>query len=342
MKHVFLVASNLTFNIANKVVEIDGISSTDCILLLTRDYKIPVKYESRFPNQIHTSYNVSPNQGRIFAGINIFKTKKNIKCFDKLVDSYIKGEDFVWYTSVCSNDICSLMVTKKNCKGYYIMEDGLISYRKNIPPTFSGVSFLVYRFILKPFFYRIYAVKNHFIEDDSPKFLGCIATSDKCFPLQKDRLRNIGLPFEDVELDKTPEAVLSIDPLFLVIDEQATRRVFEKLAKYIQSKGYRSIAYKFHPRFNASSNSALKQMYLEMLNQYFTIEMIELPAYIVVEGVLKKYRCDFFTYNSSIAIYGNTAGARCYTYIPLIKTYTDAYSADPMIFEVCIPIEESI
>lgn len=339
MKHVFYVTSHLTFNITNKIVELDDIKPQDCVLLLAREYHIPEKFNAQYPNQIATSYNISVNQGRVFAGVNIFKTQNNIRYFDKLVDEYIKGEDFVWYASVCSNDICSLMVTKSNCVGFYIVEDGLASYRDFNPQTFTGARYWMYRLLLKPFFNRIFAVKNHFISDDDPKFKGCIATNTRCFPLHQHRLRVIGLPFENVELDEIPNAILSVDPLFLVIDEQATRKVYEQLAAYIQSKGYQTIAYKFHPRFNAQSNKELKEMYQSMLQQYFMVPMIELAPDVVIEGVLKNYKCDFYTSNSSIAIYGAAAGATCYSYIPLLKPFTDAFSADSLIPQVCTLIE---
>lgn len=339
MKHVFYVMSHLTFSITNKIVELDKISSEDCILLLARDYRIPEKYNSNFPNQIHTSYNVSVNQGRVFAGVNIIKTITNVCTFDKMVDDYIKGEDFLWYTSVCSNDICSLMVTKKNCKGFYVLEDGMSSYRNYNPQTFTGLRYWVYRLLLRPMFNRIFNVKNHFISDDSLKFKGCIATNSRCFPLHQHCLRVIGLPFENVELEVIPEAVLSVDPLFMFVDEPTTSMIYQKLASYIESKGYKSLSYKFHPRFNAQSARSVKEMYKAMMNQYFSIPLIEFSPDVIIENVLKTYKCDFYTLNSAVAIYGSVAGAHCYSYIPLLKPYTDAFNVDTLTPQVCTFIE---
>ncbi|MCQ2284707.1 MAG: alpha-2,8-polysialyltransferase family protein [Bacteroidales bacterium] len=340
MKHVFYVTSHLTFNIANKIVELDAISPDDCILLLAREYQIPEKFNACYPHQIHTSYNISVSQGRVFAGANIFKTRKNIQHFDSLVDEELLGEDFLWYASVCSNDVCSLMVTKKNCKGFFIIEDGLASYRGFNPQTFTGIRYIVYKLVLKPFFRRIFEVKNHFISNDSPKFKGCIATNERCFPLHQDCLRIIGLPFEDIDLGFQPDAVLSVDPMFLFINEGQTKEVYGKLAAFIHDKGYKSLAYKLHPRFNAKSNAHLKATYLDMLNHSFSIPLIELAPDVVLESVLKSYRCDFYTSNSSVAIYGSAAGAQCFTYIPLLQSYTSAFDNDKLILEICKPVEK--
>ena len=215
MKHVFGASSHLVFYQCKKIVELDHLNPDDCIFFFTRNYVCPPKYNSLFKNQIHTQYNVDENNGRVFAGLNLRKTFSNVKSFDNLVDSYIKGEDFIWYSQICNNDFCSLMVTKKNCKGYYVLEDGLGSYRPYNPQTFTGIQYLLYKFVLKPLFPRCFEVKNHFITTEHPKFRGCIATTEYCFPLHQKYLRCIGLPFETTDLGYSPDAILSIDPLYL-------------------------------------------------------------------------------------------------------------------------------
>ena len=165
MKHVFSVTSNLTFSLVRRIVKVNALSASDCVLLLLRGYKIPVEMERTYAHRVETTYNVDVDNGRVFAGARFWRTQKNIGEFDRLVDAEVGGEDFVFYTSVCSNDICSLMVTKPNCKGFYMIEDGLSSYRDFNPQTFTGIRYWVYRLLLKPLWPRIFEVKNHFIED---------------------------------------------------------------------------------------------------------------------------------------------------------------------------------
>ena len=164
MKHVFGVSSHLAFYLCHHLIQTDSLNPNDCIFFTTRDYSFPAQYNSIYTNVIKTSYNLSSTQGRIFAGWKFWQTHKNIKEFDNLIDKYLNNNQFIWYTQVCFNDFCSLMVTKSNCAGYYVIEDGSGSYRKENKPTFIGIKGIIYHTILKPLFPRLYVVKNRMIE----------------------------------------------------------------------------------------------------------------------------------------------------------------------------------
>lgn len=330
MKHIFAVISPLTFCIAHKIVQLDGINPDDCVLFSLRDYHIPKEYESIYSHRIHSTYGGGVYEGRYFAGLNIFQTKRNVKKFDALIESHTQGDEYYWYTSSCTDDISNLMISNKKCVGYYVIEDGSGSYRNFNPQLFSGIKYYIYRFLLRPLFPRFYIAKNHFIETDCAKYKNCIATSQLCFPLQQENLRVIGNPFDKVDLGFVPEAVLSVDPLFYFISEDAIEDVYRNLAQFIKTKNYKTIAYKFHPIFNASKNKHIKDFFGNLINQYFGPNMIQLPHDIILEGVIINYKCDFYTTNSSTAIYSYTSGAKCYTYIPLLKKYTSNFDNIPL------------
>lgn len=321
MKHVFGASSHLVFYLCNRIIELDGLNPDDCIFFFTRNYHCPVSFNNKYRHQIHTEYNVSEGLGRVFDGWHIHKTNRNIKAFDSLVDSYIKGEDFLWYSQVCSNDICSLFVTKPNCKGYYVLEDGMASYRDYNPQTFTGWKYPIYKYILKTFWRRCFDVKNHFITTDHPKFRGCIATTFFCFPLHQQYLRCVDLPFETIDLGYRPDAVISIDPIYLWVNEQSETIIFSRIAQILLSKHYSCIAFKFHPCFFAQINENNKRRYTELVHKYFGETIIEIPSDTCLENVLITYKCDFYTISSSTAIYGSMGGARCYTYMPILEPY---------------------
>lgn len=338
MKYVFAVTSHLTFYLTHRIVAQDEIKPDDCILFLVRGYGIPQKYDKQYPNQIHTSYNVTEDKGRVFAGVRFDRTNRNICEFDQLVDGYLHGENFLFYTPVCSNDICSLMVTKRNCVGYYVIEDGLASYRNYNPQTFTGIRYLVYKCILNTLFHRIYAVKNHFITAEHPKFRGCIASSPKCFPLHQKCLRVIGMPFVGEPIDIKPDVIISIDPLFLFVDISKVKEVYESVAKFMENKDYKVKTFKMHPRFNAESMSDVRSEYIKVLQDVFGDNLMELPADTVLENVLSYYKCDFYSCNSSTSIYASQAGANCYSIMPLLKG-TPAYETNEFIESCNIQIE---
>lgn len=339
MKYVFGASSHLVFYLCNRIITLDGINPDDCIFFFTRNYHCPPKYDSIYKNIINTDYNVNEKKGRIFEGIHFLKTRQNIKKFDALVDSYLHGEDFYWYSQVCNNDFCSLFVTMPNCKGYYVLEDGLGSYRNFNPQTFVGWKYPVFKFILKPIWRRCFEVKSHFITTDHPKFKGCIATTDYCFPLHQQYLRCVGLPFETIDLGYKPDAVISIDPIYLWVDEQYEDAIYQRLSAFVLSQNYSCIVYKYHPYFYAKSNADIKKRYEALIKKHYGNAMIELGPDVSLENVLMTYHCDFYTDNSSIAIYGNAMNAKCYTYMPILRDYTDACKNVPLIEKFCIPIQ---
>lgn len=345
MKHIFGVSSHLTFYIAHRIIELNHLDRNECLLFLTRNYSLPDNFNTQYPHQVHTGYNLANSKsGRVFAGANIFKTIQNIRKFDALIDPFLQGQDFLYYTQVCSNDLTSLMATKKNCRGFYVVEDGLASYRDFNPQTFTGIRYVIYKTILNPFFHRIFACKNHFIASESPKFLGCIATLPFCFPLHQDKLQVIGLPYETVELGFTPNALISIDPLYLRFSKEDIRRIYTELEQFIKEKQYKTIAFKYHPNFFADANVEIKQFFEITLRNIFGENLIELDKSAILENILKTYQCDFYTDNSSVALYGSQMGAKCYTYKPILQKYTSKekfdewYPAIPVLEKAFIPV----
>ena len=226
-----------------------------------------------------------------------------------------------------------------HCVGYYVLEDGLGSYRNYNPQTFTGWKYPLYKFILKPFWRRCFEVKNHFITTDHPKFKGCIATTEYCFPLHQQYLRCVGLPFETIDLGFSPDAIISIDPIYLFVNEQAEDCVYQRLSHYILNKNYSHIAYKFHPYFFAKSNADIKKRFESLIKKYYGDSLTELSADVSLENVLMTYHSDFYTDNSSVAVYGNAMNVKCYTYIPILRNYTTAYNSVPLIEQFCTPIE---
>lgn len=341
MKYIFGVSSHLTLYIAHHIIELNHFDRNDCLLFLTRDYTIPDHISVLYPHQTHTSYNlVNSKSGRVFAGANVFKTIRNIRAFDSLIDQFLQDDDFIYYTQVCSNDLTSLMATKPNCHGFYVIEDGLASYRDINPQTFTGIRHVLYKLFLKPFFHRIYACKNHFVASESSKFLGCIATLPFCFPLHQDKLQVIGIPFETIDLGFTPDALLSIDPLYLFISENNIKLLYQELAQVMKAKHYKTIAYKYHPNLLAEANSEIKRYVENVLHDTFGDCLIELDQSVVLENVLKTYQCDFYTCWSSVALYGTYMDAKCYTYKAILQKYYPKEEIDKIISR--IPILEKV
>ena len=335
MKHFFCIASPLAFSICDRIIQIDDLPIADCVLMTTRNYRLPANISSY--HVIETNLNTSISSGRLFAGWRIWETKRNLQRLDQLIYENTNGEDFIFYTQICWNDLCSAFVTNPHCKGYYIIEDGSGSYRKEELITFQGWKSLLYKYILKPLFPRIYTLKGKMVEVNHPKFKGCIATNKMCFPLHHDVLRVIGLPFHPEPLAIPPQAVISLDPYYLwVIDEQL-ENVIKQLGEFINSKHYQRIAYKPHPYLLTEEKRDKYVKYKQFFHRFIHVELEELGGQVSLENTLMAHKnCDFYTAFSSVAIYAKAMGVQCYTFAPLMRQYCDIHV--PVVEDMCIPI----
>lgn len=335
MKHFFCVASNLAFSICNRLIQVDGLPLGDCVFITLRSFRLPACVHGY--HVVETSLNTSATSGRLFAGWRIWDTKKNLRKLDQLIYDNTGGEDFLFYTQICNNDLCSAFVSNPQCKGYYIIEDGSGSYRKEEIISFQGWRGWMYKWVLKPMFPRIYTLKNKMVEVNHPKFKGCIATNELCFPLHQDVLRVIGLPFQPEPMEYAPEALISLDPYYIWLTDEQVQRVMEQLGEYINAKHYQRIAFKPHPYLLTKENNSKYLLYKEWLQRFIHCKIEELGGQVSLENTLMAHKdCDFYTAYSSVAIYAKAMGVRCYTFAPLLRQYCDVFV--PIVEDNCISI----
>lgn len=319
MKHVFFVFSHLTFYMVHQIVRTENINTKDCFILIGRDYTFPENHQNDFQNTYK-----SPSQQRCFAGINIFKTAKNVKAFDKIIDEHTDHQDFYAYIAGWTDDFSNLLVSNNKCKGYYIFEEGTGSYSHVNSKTFTGIKYWIYRLILKNLFPRFYAIKESYHNIDHYKFKGFYASSSRAFPeFHNFPIKVIDIPFENIDLGFVPDAVLSIDPLYRFANNEAVQDIYSHLFHYLETKNYKLIAYKFHPFF--AVRPEIKNEFSNIIHNCCTTKLVELDSNIVLENVLKTYKCDFYSAGSSVQIYGAIAGAKCYTFSSYLKKYNSEY-----------------
>lgn len=323
MKYLFGIASHLTFNIARKIIETDSLPVSDCCFVLLRNYVIPEEYQSKFSNQLTGFFNIDAEHGRIFEGWRVWKTRQNMRTFDNELCHLTDNDDFIWYTSICYNDICSMVVTNEKCQGYFIIEDGLVSYEENTQ-TFTGWRYWVYKYLLKPLYPRIFVLKNHMVTAEHPKFKGCIGISEDSFPFYQQYLRVIGSAFEPKAYSIKPDAIISVDPLFFKgIENDKVENLYKQVAAFVNTQNYTCVAYKFHPRFGTPNNKAYRESYQSILSREFK-GIVELPQEVVLENMLAWCKADFYSFDSSVALYASKEGCTCYSLMPLLQG-TPAY-----------------
>jgi hypothetical protein len=313
-----------------EIIRHNDIPLVDCLLISTRDYTIPAEDKPLECNYLFFKGGWNDKRYRMFSGLKIWKTIENRNNFDKLIFDNTQGDKYQCFLGSCADDLANLLVTHKNCTGYYIYEEGMASYNPHIPPIFSGLRHLIFKCFLKPFFPRFYSIKEYNIYPFYYKFKKFIAISQRCFPTHNESEKLIiNNPFKPIKLDFVTDAIVSIDALLLFIGKESAHEVYLQLLKYISSQNYKKIAYKFHPWFYIHPEE--KKEYQQLITTVLGNNAIELHENIILERVLTTYKCDFYTgYCSSVCIYGAFAGAKCYLATPLLKKYNISFDNLPL------------
>lgn len=318
MKHVFLVHSHITYLVAKQVIVQQGISPADCIYFTTRSYSTPDGLEDiRFSSFL--GYDDKP---RAWAGMNVCKTQKNIRYCDALISQMI-GDEFYFYTPQTMTDMANVIVTNSKCMGYFLIEEGIGSYlNREITLYRSWRKAAVY--LLRLLFPRVFSIKRTFLHTNHPKFKGGFGLGESIFPLLKDRSKvfKINPPFERVQLENIPEAVIVLDNFYgLSIPTSTYFDVLEDTISYmVIYNHYSSVAYKYHP-FHYTQPQLMSELERLMgeLSKKYNLTIFQLDRNVVLENIAKSYpKVAFYAVQSSVLFYAKLMGCRTYTMARLV------------------------
>jgi hypothetical protein len=325
MKHLFYVHSHITFLVSKQYIFDKNIDPGDCIFITTRSYSIPPKYAPTFTRVIEYPEILTSGNRRIFQGIHFLQTRRNRKELGNIINTHLKGDTFCFYIpNTQANDFVNVVVTMKKCVQYYLIEEGTATYvNSNVLPKFqSGFTNILYQFGLRLFLKRYYVLRDNMYSTSYYKYVGTISCSKMCFPNFTGSHFIINTPFYKENLRIIPDVILSIDPLFLHLNNHTAEFVYKKLASIIPPD-VQLIAYKFHPEFYKQTE--IQKLYERFLKQVFTCQLLELPQNTIIENILYTYHCDFYSDFSSIGIYGSQMNCKCYSYANIIKGQSESY-----------------
>jgi len=342
MHHIFFVHSHLTFLTAREYIEEFSIHQDDVLFILCSRYpELPAghqKYKSLiFPEDFHLA-----GSSRILDRINFFRTIRNLRTVERLVNDCVNHGPFSLYLINTCSDIHSVLVTMKNCVGYRLIEEGSSSYlrKSEFPPLFGKISlFFIENFLQKvPFFQRFFLLKDSYISTNSNKFIGTVSLSDTAFPDTHGERTIVKLPFHSESLDFTPDLIFSVDlSLLLVFKDKFPDKLIEYLGNYITAKNYQRVAYKLHPVI-ATQQPQIADLFRQAIAKYFPQSTVELEQGCVLENILYNSKSAFLSDYSSIGIYAHIFGCSCISYssailhlYPDVDYYNDRLTKLPCI-----------
>lgn len=332
MKHIFFIHSHITFFVSKQFVYDYNINPADCLFICARDYVLPSEYSNIFKNIIDYPTGIFPDKNfTILPTLNFIRGYRNIHVLDVVIKQFTKNDLFILYTLNTGAHLISAIVTMRQCNGYYLIEEGTSAYTnlKQLPRLYHKLSHRIIFFFLRPFFPRLFLLKDNVFSCSTKYYLGTIATSKLAFlhfPKQKIVVSN---PFCTITLPIKPDIVLSVDGLLLQynIPLHIVEKIYLQILNIIKQENKTIVAYKFHPLFY--NNHDLIISYRKLIMNIFGDSSYELPSNIAIENVLNTYHSDFYSDCSSVAIYAANFGVKCYSYAKVLtklfpeSTYSD-------------------
>lgn len=317
MKHLFYVHSHITFLVSKQYVFDKRIDPDDCLLLCSRNYVPCYEYQQLFKNIRKYPQEVFDSRKEDLSLLkNFFNGFIGMHFLEDFIANYCQQDEFLFYTFSTNSHMCSIIVTMKKCMGYYLMEEGSSSYSDDkIIKKSLGKRNLIFQSILVHIFPRFYLLKDHHFSTASKKYKGVIATSEKALCQLKGEHVIISNPFGKQELSYSPNIVLSVDASLHLcqMNTEHIEAIMNEICQFVNHK-YKNpiIAYKMHPMIEKEPfANSIRNILLKAFDN-FRVE--ELPNDIAIEEVLNAYHCDFFSDWSSVAIYANQMGCKCYSY----------------------------
>lgn len=321
MKHLFLVHSHITFVVSKQYVFDQGLEPKDCIFICSRNYILPIEYDSIFIQVINYPEDIFLSKEFDFLPkMNLLKGYHNIHILEKHLRSFTQGDAFFLYAMNTGTHLVCAIVTMPECYGYYLIEEGTSSYteRSELAKLYHKraheIVLQMLRFISK----RLFIVKDHIFSYSTNYYLGTIATSQKAFPNYPKQKIIVSNPFEIIQLSQKPDVVLSVDASFILynVPRDTVENVLIRIRNIINKENKSNVAYKFHPLYYKDLNTLT--LFRDIINQIFGQSSFELPPTTVIENVLKTYNSDFYSDVSSVGIYATNFGIHCYSYAKIM------------------------
>lgn len=311
MKHIFLIHSHITREVAWAIIRRERVALGDVVFLLDRKFEssedgvrvVPLD----LPDQYFLIYK-NPLRG--------WHHLQRIRAF---IDDLSSG-DFCCYFPHTYSEFANLAVSHPRCRGYSLMEEGLWSYfpvsRMNevVQPAILGWK----QRLLSRVFYLGRFKDRYFCKDD---YLSVYCTSEKAFP-GFARKTVIELGFSEAgdqvtKLPGSPRKVIALDSVvetrvvteldFMAGFEQLVEKLTERLGEgeivYLKRHPYQYVK----PEFSDRLISYLKQ-------KIPTHEVRELAGEVSLEKMALSGRVEFYLNVSSVSIYASRLGSKVYSY----------------------------
>lgn len=311
MKHIFLIHSHITREVAWSIIGRERIELEDIVFLLDRKFEtkengvrvVPLD----LPDECFLIYK-NPFRG--------WRHIRRIRCF---IDDLSPG-DFVCYFPHTYTDFANMMIDHVRCRGYSLMEEGLGSYfsvneiNQIVPPAILGWK----QRLLSQFLYMGSFKNRYFFSDD---YIAVYGTSEHAFPgFNRKVLIELSYGMAVNEVDRSVPSGCKVIVLESVVEtrvvsekefisgfdrmlEVLVDRLSEGEVLYLKRHPYQYVK----PEFSDRLIAYLKQ-------KVPAHEVRELASEVSLEKMALAGGVEFYLNVSSVSIYANRLGSKVYSY----------------------------
>ena len=324
MKHIFYIHSNICAIIAKSIID----------LLLNENKSKIVIILARKTQWMYNKKNITFIDGDIFSD-NIQLGFKKINSINKYIEykKFIKEkrskiydifkESFYLYTPTSRNLFSFIGFTNINCKGYFFIEEGTLSYRKKQTTILEIIKYTIS---------QILGIKRFYFFYTNNKFKGVYAINSHAFPWCNNKKKVIvNLPKEKANYIKPMKYILTFG--YLTLDAQTYIKACEKIIDFLYKQKETYIGFKFHPYTYTNNNELIEILSLFLLNNKRNIEFIDLH-HTIIEEYIYYYHSEIICIDnliSSLVLYSTIFNGKSYFYNPEDQKFCEYDNIDDVL-----------
>lgn len=311
MKHIFLIHSHITREIAWAIIRHERIALDEVVFLLDRKFEtkeecirvVPLS----LPDELFLIYK------------NPLRGWGNLRRIRQFIDD-LSPSEFCCYFPHTYSEFANLAVSHHRCRGYSLIEEGLWSYfpvdkmDEVVPPAILGWK----QRLLSLVFYLGRFKDRFFCKDD---YLSVYCTSEKAFPgFGRKVVIDLAFPGADDELTQLPGTARKVIVLDSVVETRVVTehdfmagfdQLLEKLTKRL-SKG--EVVYlKRHP-YQYVKPEFSDRLIAYLKHKIPAHEVRELAGEVSLEKMALAGGVEFYLNVSSVSIYASRLGSKVYSY----------------------------
>jgi hypothetical protein len=310
MKHIFLIHSHITREVAWAIIRRERITPNDVVFLLDRKFETSEDGIRVAPLDLPDEY--------FLIYKNPLRGWRHLRQIRQFIDDLSPAE-FVCYFPHTYSEFANLAVSHPRCRGYSLMEEGLWSYfsvdKMNdvVPPVILGWK----QRLLSRVFYLGRFKDRFFCKDD---YLSVYCTSEKAFPgFAKKVVVDLAFPGVGDEVIPPPGSrkVIVLDSVVetRVVSEHDFMAGFDQLLEKLTERlGESEIVYlKRHP-YQYVTPEFSDRLIAYLRKKIPAHEVQELAGEVSLEKMALTGGAEFYLNVSSVSIYASRLGSKVYSY----------------------------